>query len=78
MPNLVNVVRREEADKDKKLTDEERRKLVEQELKRGGRPGMEWGTCLVFSCSKDCSLSDDGKEARESWREEVVLVQWGV
>ncbi|KAJ7695124.1 programmed cell death protein 2 [Mycena rosella] len=82
MPNLVNVLRDGDAEaKDKKLTDEERRKLVEQELKRdssGARRGMEWGTCLVFSCSKDCSLTDDGKEARESWREETVLVQWGV
>ncbi|KAJ6591843.1 programmed cell death protein 2 [Mycena vulgaris] len=82
MPNLVNVLRSGDADdKSKKLTDEERRKLVEQELKHGssdGRRGMEWGTCLIFSCSKDCALTDGGKEARESWREEMVLVQWGV
>ncbi|KAJ7460580.1 programmed cell death protein 2 [Mycena latifolia] len=82
MPNLVNILRSVDAeDKGKKLTDEERRKLVEQELKRGstgGSRGMEWGTCMIFSCSKDCCLSDDGKEARESWREEVVLIQWGV
>ncbi|KAJ7180460.1 programmed cell death protein 2 [Mycena filopes] len=82
MPNLINVLRTGDAeDKRKKLTDEERHKLVEQELKGGssvGRRGMEWGTCLIFSCSKDCSLTDDGKAARESWREEAVLVQWGV
>ncbi|KAF7356823.1 hypothetical protein MVEN_01017700 [Mycena venus] len=83
MPNLINVLRAssDTEDKRKKLTDEERRKLVEQELKgsnSGGSRGMEWGTCLIFSCSKDCSLTDDGKEARESWREEVVLIQWGV
>ncbi|KAJ7074892.1 programmed cell death protein 2 [Mycena belliarum] len=78
MPNLVNVVRTGDAEK-RNLTDEERRKLIEQELKRAnGSRGMEWGTCMIFSCSKDCSLSDVGKEARESWREEVVLVQWGV
>ncbi|KAJ7132085.1 programmed cell death protein 2 [Mycena epipterygia] len=80
MPNLINVLRTGDAE-NKKLTDEERRKLVEQELKRsnsGASRGMEWGTCLIFSCSKDCSLNDDGKEARESWREEMVLVQWGV
>ncbi|KAJ7035698.1 programmed cell death protein 2 [Mycena alexandri] len=82
MPNLINVLSTGDSqDQRKKLTDEERRKLVEQELKGGssdGRRGMEWGTCLIFSCSKDCSLTDDGKEARESWREEAVLVQWGV
>ncbi|KAJ7088581.1 programmed cell death protein 2 [Mycena epipterygia] len=82
MPNLINVLRAGEAEnKSNKLTDEERRKLVEQELKRnnsGASRGMEWGTCLIFSCSKDCSLNDDGKEARESWREEMVFVQWGI
>jgi pre-rRNA-processing protein TSR4 len=81
MPNLINVLRSGDTDNRKKMTDEERRKLVEQELKGGssaGSRGMEWGTCLIFSCSKDCSLDDDGKEARESWREEMVLVQWGV
>ncbi|KAF7370822.1 putative 20S rRNA accumulation protein 4 [Mycena sanguinolenta] len=81
MPNLINVLRASgSAEESRKLTDEERRKLVEQELKGGssgeGR-GMEWGTCLIFSCSKDCSLADDGKDARESWREETVLIQWG-
>jgi len=82
MPNLINVLSTGDSkDQQKKLTDEERRKLVEQELKgssSAGRRGMEWGTCLIFSCSKDCSLTDDGKEARESWREEAVFVQWGV
>ncbi|KAJ6504843.1 programmed cell death protein 2 [Mycena vitilis] len=82
MPNLINVLRSAGAeDERKKLTDEERRKLVEQELKgdnSAGSRGMEWGTCLIFSCSKDCSLDDSGKETRESWREETVLVQWGV
>ncbi|KAJ7746916.1 programmed cell death protein 2 [Mycena maculata] len=78
MPNLINVLRRDADGKDKRLTDEERRTLVEQELKRGKSRGMEWGTCLIFSCSRDCSLTDDGKEARDSWREETVLIQWGV
>ncbi|KAJ7224488.1 programmed cell death protein 2 [Mycena pura] len=82
MPNLINVLRSTDAeDQGKKLTDEERRKLVESELKRdssGVTRGMEWGTGLIFSCSKDCSLDDAGKETRESWREEVVLVQWGI
>ncbi|KAJ6624986.1 programmed cell death protein 2 [Mycena sp. CBHHK59/15] len=81
MPNLINVLRGSEASKEsKKLTDDERRKIIEQELKRGsdGKRGMEWGTCLIFSCSKDCSVGDDGKEVREVWREEAVLVQWGI
>ncbi|KAJ7090578.1 programmed cell death protein 2 [Mycena crocata] len=79
MPNLINLLRSGEAEeKGKNLTDEERRKLVEQELKRGAARGMEWGTCMIFSCSKDCSLTDDGKDAREAWREEMVIVQWGV
>ncbi|KAF8196690.1 programmed cell death protein 2 [Mycena galopus ATCC 62051] len=83
MPNLINVLHASGSTEDgrKKLTDEERRKLVEKELKggsSGGGRGMEWGTCLIFSCSKDCSLTDDGKEARDSWREETVLIQWGV
>jgi len=83
MPHLINVLRAsgDAEDGRKKLTDEERRKLVEQELKggsSGGSRGMEWGTCLIFSCSKDCSLTDDGKEARDSWREEAVRIQWGV
>ncbi|KAK7031349.1 programmed cell death protein 2 [Favolaschia claudopus] len=86
MPNLINILRAsgdgEEDRNRKKLTDEERRKLVEQELKgsssSGSGRGMEWGTCLIFSCSKDCALADDGKSVREAWREEVVLIQWGV
>ncbi|KAJ6485929.1 programmed cell death protein 2 [Mycena sanguinolenta] len=82
MPNLINVLRASgSTEGSRKLTDEERRKLVEQELKggsSGGGRGMEWGTCLIFSCAKDCSLADDGKNARESWREETVLIQWGV
>jgi len=79
MPNLINVLRSGSAkEKNKNLTDEERRELVEEELKRGKSRGMEWGTCLIFSCSKDCSLTDDGREARDSWREEMVLIQWGV
>ncbi|KAJ7050557.1 programmed cell death protein 2 [Mycena amicta] len=79
MPNLINVLRASDDAKPKRMTDEERRKFVEQELKRGGGSrGMEWGSCLVFSCSKDCSLDANEREARDAWREEFVLVQWGV
>ncbi|KAF7306313.1 PDCD2-C domain-containing protein [Mycena indigotica] len=79
MPNLINLLASTSSDvENKRMTDDERRKLVEQELKGGNSRGMDWGTCLVFSCSNDCSLDADGKETRDSWREEVVLVQWGV
>ena len=32
--------------------------------------GMEWGTCLVFSCGADCRGAE--------WAEEAVYVQWDV
>ncbi|GLB43427.1 putative programmed cell death protein 2, C-terminal domain [Lyophyllum shimeji] len=76
MPNLINVLRRPD---DRKLSDEERRKAVERALKGVAEPdearGMEWGTCMVFSCENDCCRDESGKEARECWREEVVLIQ---
>ncbi|CAG8659657.1 12757_t:CDS:2 [Acaulospora colombiana] len=40
---------------------------------------MEWGTCLIFTCEKNCCqepTSAASGELRECWREEVVLVQW--
>jgi pre-rRNA-processing protein TSR4 len=67
MPNLINVVRTKET-KTQKMTDEERRKEVEETL--CGKGGMEWGTCLVFSCSEDCCMGT------EAWMEEIVYVQW--
>jgi len=73
MPNLINVLRPSWADdNEKKLTDRERRAAVKRELagdNKEAKRGLEWGTCLVYSCEKDCS--DDG-----CWREEVVYVQW--
>ncbi|KAG8983935.1 hypothetical protein FRB93_006883 [Tulasnella sp. JGI-2019a] len=41
-------------------------------------PGMEWGTCMVFSCRDDCRIDavTSRKEVAECWREEFVLVQW--
>lgn len=78
MPNLINVLRSGETET--KLTDEERRKAVEKALKGGDAPdirGMGWGTCMVFACENDCCVDDDGEfEARECWREELVMVQW--
>lgn len=67
MPNLINVLRR---------------KAVERALKGVADPceggvahGMEWGTCMVFSCENDCCVDETGAEARECWREEAVLIQ---
>ncbi|ESK97714.1 hypothetical protein Moror_17421 [Moniliophthora roreri MCA 2997] len=74
MPNLINVLREEAAEKTKNmtiLTDEERRKHIQRVLKGGsGERGMTWGTCMVFSCKNDCC------EGKEGWKEEVVLIQW--
>ncbi|KAI0652841.1 programmed cell death protein 2 [Cubamyces menziesii] len=74
MPNLINVLKAP-GQEQKKMTDEERRAEVLRTLRgqgASGRRGMEWGTCMVFCCEKDCS----GKEDGSTWREELVLVQW--
>ncbi|KAI0331510.1 hypothetical protein GY45DRAFT_1404960 [Cubamyces sp. BRFM 1775] len=74
MPNLINVLKAP-TEEQKKMTDEERRAEVLRTLRgqgASGRKGMEWGTCMVFSCEKDCS----GKEDGSTWREELVMVQW--
>jgi pre-rRNA-processing protein TSR4 len=75
MPNLINMLR-PVGEASKKLTDEERRKAVERALKgedKNEKRGMEWGTCLIFSCSKDCCVNE-----KEGWREEEVYIQWDV
>lgn len=77
MPNLINVLRPKNTGATKKLTDEERRREVAAALKRNNadeRRGMEWGTCLVFSCERDCCVRDDGGAEKECWREEFVLI----
>ncbi|KIJ20783.1 hypothetical protein PAXINDRAFT_65908 [Paxillus involutus ATCC 200175] len=82
MPNLINVLRDSVRDKDadaRKLTDEQRIKAVQDALKRAKEPGsrgMEWGTCMVFSCEKNCCLDEGGQDSKECWEEEYVLVQW--
>ncbi|KAH7927870.1 hypothetical protein BV22DRAFT_1103431 [Leucogyrophana mollusca] len=82
MPNLINVLRASAKNDgtQKALTDEQRIKAVQEALKQGGNASdkreMEWGTCMIFSCEKDCCVGDDGKDVKECWREEVVLVQW--
>jgi len=75
MPNLINMLR-PVGEASKKLTDEERRKAVERALKgedKDEKRGMEWGTCLIFSCSKDCYANE-----MEGWMEEEVYIQWDV
>lgn len=75
MPNLINVLKSPgKTEPEPKLTDEERRKEVEAVLKGkgSGMMGMEWGTCMVFACEKDCV----DEKRRGAWREELVLVQW--
>lgn len=84
MPNLINVLRQqgEGEGKGKGMSDEERKAEVMRALKGGNGGanasgklgiGMEWGTCLVFSCEGDCSEGESG-----AWREEMVYVQWDV
>jgi pre-rRNA-processing protein TSR4 len=71
MPNLINVLRMEtDGDHLQKLSDDERRKMIERELKSKSSEGLEWGTCMVFSCEKDC-----GGEGGDMWQEEHVLIQ---
>ncbi|TCD68407.1 hypothetical protein EIP91_010808 [Steccherinum ochraceum] len=79
MPNLISVLETSAENKGSKFqTDAERRQEIEQALKGSGPvevQGMQWGTCLVFSCEKDCCLEGTAR-ATSAWREEVVLVQW--
>lgn len=78
MPNLINVLKEKEGGQaENGLTDEERRKLVESELKGGSKEGrgMEWGAVLVFCCEKDCCVESE-KGSKDGWFEEVVMVQW--
>lgn len=79
MPNLINILRNKNMlGPTKPQTDEERRKEVEAMLKGGNSvelTGMSWGTCLVFSCEKDC-CEENGMPLKNCWREELVLVQW--
>ena len=84
MPNLINVLRGIEkknvaSEQKQPQTDEERKEELQRVLKGGsatGGRGMEWGTCLVFSCEKDCCVDENAKDTKECWAEELVLVQW--
>ena len=78
MPNLINVLKSSASShgNNKVQTDEERRAEVMKALRGAGgadRRGMEWGTCMIFSCEKDCA---DAGASGTTWREEHVLVQW--
>jgi pre-rRNA-processing protein TSR4 len=69
MPNLNNILRKNaREDELVGLTEKERVDRIKNTA------GMDWGTCLIFSCSKDCCL-ENGKDAKDCWREEVVLIQ---
>jgi pre-rRNA-processing protein TSR4 len=68
MPNLINVVR-STAVPSKGISEEERRRELEKEIKN--KSGMEWGTCMIFCCGQDCC-----KTGKEEWTEEYVIVQW--
>ncbi|KAM5532909.1 hypothetical protein V8D89_013461 [Ganoderma adspersum] len=75
MPNLINVLGSNQIE-GRSMSDEERRAEVLETLRgqgTAGRQGMEWGTCMIFSCEKDCAVRD---EEGSTWREEYVLVQW--
>ena len=68
MPNLNNILRKKEALDEEQISSEERVERLKNTT------GMGWGTCLVFSCPKDCCV-EDGKEVKECWKEEIVLIQ---
>jgi pre-rRNA-processing protein TSR4 len=72
MPNLINVVRRNDGEKETYASEEQRVEAVRASLQKGtsSGEGMEWGTCFVFSCAGDCDSGD------EVFTEEEVLVQW--
>lgn len=90
MPHLINMLRADSKVKEKGSTvqtHEERQKEVDRLIKgfAGGvaaeeKTGMEWGTCLVFTCEGDCCIEKNDKgerwAAKACWIEEVVLVQW--
>lgn len=65
MPNLIHLLK-SSAVPNQKVSDEERRREVEKELKN--KDGMGWGTCMIFSCASDCSET--------GWAEEHVIIQW--
>ena len=81
MPNLISILRPVQKQTKEAQTDAERRQEIEQLIKGNtskGALGMEWGTCMVFSCAKDCCMDENrgSEKLTECWREEYLLVQW--
>jgi pre-rRNA-processing protein TSR4 len=79
MPNLINILSESSNTGTEVVTATEEQRKVEVEILLKGNPdgrGMEWGTVLVFSCEKDCSLGPGNKEKQDAWNEELVLVHW--
>ncbi|CAE6470736.1 unnamed protein product [Rhizoctonia solani] len=72
MPNMLNLLKKPSPKAKRNAADAEeaRKQLVAAALGGKGGVGMEWGTCMVFACEKDCC------DGREAWREEEVWVQW--
>ncbi|KDN47106.1 hypothetical protein RSAG8_03883, partial [Rhizoctonia solani AG-8 WAC10335] len=72
MPNVLNLLKKPlpKAKQNATEAEEARKKLIAAALGGKGGVGMEWGTCMVFACEKDCC------DGREAWREEEVWVQW--
>jgi pre-rRNA-processing protein TSR4 len=69
MPNLINVLSSRAATAEHPPSMVQDRENVVEESEKA-KAGMEWGTCMIFSCEKDCCEGD------ECWREEFVLIQW--
>ncbi|KAH7335431.1 programmed cell death protein 2 [Rhizoctonia solani] len=72
MPNMLNMLKKPlaKAKRNAAEAEEARKQLIAAALGGQGGVGMEWGTCMVFACEKDCC------DGREAWREEEVWVQW--
>jgi pre-rRNA-processing protein TSR4 len=66
MPNLINVF---SSKKDNDDTGMHKKKISTEQVSNSD--GMEWGTCMIFTCERDCS-----NDSKEGWMEEIVLVQW--
>ena len=68
MPNLINMLRG--SWEEEKVTGRDAIKHAFVRDNKDAKRGLEWGTCFVYSCEKDCRS--------DCWREEAVYVQWDV
>lgn len=100
MPNLINVIRAARkaavssgAEKGMKPGSKSTTTTKINGNEDEGDGDMEWGTVLIFTCSKDCcrmlKSSDGGssnggeaskgwEDVQAAWKDEYVLVQWDV